>query len=92
MALLVANSIDFSNQQAASNWEGKIKGLWNRYLALEYGIELAPEKEKEMQMLEYYQGFVKNLKPVLRNEGGKPVVSGLNDLLQLAEYKRQQQG
>lgn len=92
LALLVANSVDFSSQQAASTYEGKVKALWNRYLALEYGIEIAPEKEKEMQMLEYYQTFVKKLKPTLHNDGGKFIVSGLDDLVKLTEYKNQLKG
>jgi hypothetical protein len=92
LAMLVANSVDFGSQQAANTYEGKVKNLWNRYIALEYGLELAPEKEKEVQMLEFYQGFVKNLRPVLHNEGGKPVIKGLDNLLQLAEYKRKNEG
>jgi hypothetical protein len=92
LALLVANSIDFENSQSASAWEGRIKSLWNRYLALEYGLEIAPEKEKELQMLEYYQGFVKNLRPTLNNKDGKYVVTGLDDLLKLNEYKNKQKG
>lgn len=92
LALLAANSIDFDNQQSASAWEGRIKGIWNRYLALEYGIELAPEKEKELEMMDYYQGFVKHLKPVMNNKDGKFTVSGLESLQKLVANERTKQG
>lgn len=92
LALLVTNSVDFDNQQSASVWEGKIKSLWNRYLALEYGIELSVEKEKELEMLEYYQEFVKNLRPKLHIEGGKAVVSGLDSLIGIVEKEQKNKG
>jgi hypothetical protein len=88
LALLVANSVDFGSTQSANAWESKIKNLWNRYLALEYGIELAPEKEKELNMLEYYQGVVQKLKPTLYNDKGSLVVTGFDSLLGIENNKQ----
>ena len=81
LALLVANSIPFDDQNAAENWNTKIKRLWNSYLSLEYGLELPEHTEKEMAMMEYYQNHIKGLKAQLVMKDGKPTVIGLDSIL-----------
>lgn len=83
LGLLVANSIPFNDAAASQEWESKVKRIWNNYLALEYGLELPPDKEKELEMQEFYLKKVKALKPKLsRDTDGRLLVSGLDDLMQ----------
>lgn len=81
LGLLVANSIPFDNQANASEWEGKVKRIWNSYLALEFGMDVPPDVEKELQMQEFYMNKIKALKPKISiGKDGKPLVSGLSSL------------
>jgi hypothetical protein len=80
LAMIAANSIQFTDQQAATEWEQKVKKIYNQYLGLEYGIEIPEHDERELQLLEYYQNTVKKLRPKLVNEGGKLTVFGLDKI------------
>jgi hypothetical protein len=82
LALLVANSIPFTDAGASRDWETKIKKIWTTYLGLEYGVHVPEHDEKELDMMAYYNKYVKNLKPVLDATKNGLRVSGLSGLME----------
>jgi hypothetical protein len=60
--------------------DDRVKKLWREYLGLEYGIEIPENSDKEIEMMDYYQKVVKNLKPELSMKDGKLMVSGLGSI------------
>ncbi len=82
LALLVTNSVPFGEDtNAGREWETKIRKLFTTYNGLEYGIEIPENTEKELEVIKFYNGVIKNLKPVLnKSKDGRFVVSGLDSL------------
>ncbi len=81
IAMFTANAVDFNSPGAENEWGSKIKKIWNQYLALEYGVEMTAETEKEAMLTEFYVNTVKNLSVKLSLVNGKHVVSGLDEIL-----------
>ena len=80
LAFIAMNTMQASTQEALSEQNGKIKKVWNKYLELEYGLELPEQTEKEILVAEYYDKVVKKLKPRLVRKKGKLSVEGISAL------------
>jgi hypothetical protein len=81
LAMLVTNSVPFTDQNAAREWEQKIRKIYITYLGLEHGIEIPEHSDEEVKMMKYYKDKVQKLKPKLnKNSNGNFVVSGLDSL------------
>jgi hypothetical protein len=80
LALLAINSVSTADVSSTTEWEKKVKNLWTSYLGLEYGVEIPEDNDKEIEMMEYYQSTVKNLKAQLSMKAGQLTVTGLDKL------------
>lgn len=81
LAMMVSNVIPFNNETASTEWQGRVKKIWNKYIGLEYGLEVPEFSDKETQMIDHYKNHVKHLKPVLtKTKAGGFVVTGLDSL------------
>jgi len=81
LALLAANSVQYSDKEASTKWENKVRAIWNKYLELEYGIEIPEHTENEIKMMEYYNNSIKNLKAKLSIKDGKLTLFGVKEKL-----------
>jgi len=82
VAMYTANSVSV-DASAADEWNSRIKKIWNQYLALEYGVEVTAETEKELQMTEYYMKNIKTLKAKLIVKNKQLLVTGLESILDI---------
>lgn len=62
--------------QALPSKDDQVKKVWSKYLELEYGVEIPEHTEQELDMMKYYEGVVKHIKPKLSMKNGKMFVSG----------------
>lgn len=82
LALLVANSIPFTDANASREWESKIKKIWTSYLGLEYGVTTPDNTSEEIDLMEYYNNNIRHLRPKLGATKEGLVVSGLKGLVE----------
>lgn len=81
MMLVALTNPEIGDAGKYREWSSSVNKIWSSYLALQFGIEVSPETEKEIAMREFYETRVKNLKPKIEKAKKGFKVTGLEGLL-----------
>lgn len=88
MQLVMLNTMatpTFTEQGKAQAWTDTVRKSWTNFLSNLYYVEVTEETQKDVEMLNYYEKFVKKIKPVIKkNSNGKGlIVEGFDSLKKL---------